>query len=103
MVAINAVMAGAKPEYFPVILAIPPKGVAFMVSSTSSFARMVIVNGPIIKEIGMNTGIGALGPLNRANSTIGRCWTLISRNLGGLGKPVETYLVSQLKDGWRLK
>ena len=95
MVAVNAVMAGAKPEYFPVILAIASKGVTSMFSSTSSFARMVVVNGPIVKEIGMNTGIGAMGPVNRANSTIGRCWTLISRNLGGSGKPGETYLGSQ--------
>ncbi len=95
MVAVNAVMAGAKPEFFPVILAIAAKGVTSMFSSTSSFARMVVVNGPIIKEIGMNTGIGALSPVNRANSSIGRCWTLISKNLGGSGKPGETYLASQ--------
>ena len=66
-----------------------------MFSSTSSFARMVVVNGPVVKEIGMNTSIGALGPNNRANSSIGRCWTLISKNLGGSGKPGETYLGSQ--------
>ena len=66
-----------------------------MFSSTSSFARMVVVNGPVVKEIGMNTGIGAMGPVNRANSSIGRCWTLISKNLGGSGKPGETYLGSQ--------
>jgi len=95
MVAVNAVMADAKPEYFPVILAIASKGVTSMFSSTSSFARMVVVNGPVVKEIGMNTGIGALGPVNHANSTIGRCWTLISKNLGGSGKPGETYLGSQ--------
>jgi hypothetical protein len=95
MVAVNAVMAGAKPEYFPTILAIASKGLTSMFSSTSSFARMVVVNGPVIKEIGMNTSIGALGPVNRANSSIGRCWTLISKNLGGSGKPGETYLGSQ--------
>jgi hypothetical protein len=95
MVAINAVMAGAKPEYFPTILAIASKGLTSMFSSTSSFARMVVVNGPVVKEIGMNTSIGALGPNNRANSSIGRCWTLISKNLGGSGKPGETYLGSQ--------
>lgn len=95
MVAVNAVMAGAKPEYFPTILAIASKGLTSMFSSTSSFARMVVVNGPVVKEIGMNTSIGALGPNNRANSSIGRCWTLISKNLGGSGKPGETYLGSQ--------
>jgi hypothetical protein len=95
MVAVNAVMAGAKPEYFPVILAIASKGLTALFSSTSSFARMVVVNGPVVKEIGMNAGIGALGPLSRANSCIGRCWTLISKNLGGSGKVGETYLGSQ--------
>ena len=95
MVAVNAVMAGAKPEYFPTILALASKGLTSMFSSTSSFARMVVVNGPIVKEIGMNTGIGAMGPFDRANSSIGRCWTLISKNLGGSGKPGETYLGSQ--------
>ena len=95
MVAVNAVMAGAKPVYFPTILALASKGVTSMFSSTSSFARMVVVNGPVVKEIGMNTGIGALGPVSRANSSIGRCWTLISKNLGGSGKPGETYLGSQ--------
>jgi hypothetical protein len=95
MVAVNAVMAGAKPEYFPTILALASKGVTSMFSSTSSFARMVVVNGPVVQEIGMNTSIGALGPVSRANSSIGRCWTLISKNLGGSGKPGETYLGSQ--------
>jgi hypothetical protein len=95
MVAVNAVMAGAKPEYFPAILAIAAKGVTSLFSSTSSFARMVVVNGPVVQEIGMNTGIGAMGPMSRANSSIGRCWTLISKNLGGSGKPGETYLGSQ--------
>ena len=95
MVAVNAVMAGAKPEYFPTILALASKGVTSMFSSTSSFARMVVVNGPVVKEIGMNTGIGAMGPVSRANSSIGRCWTLISKNLGGSGNPGETYLGSQ--------
>jgi hypothetical protein len=92
MVAVNAVMAGAKPEYFPTILALASKGLTSMFSSTTSFARMVVVNGPVVEEIGMNTGIGALGPGNRANSSIGRCWTLISKNLGGSGKHGETYL-----------
>ena len=42
-----------------------------------------------------NSGIGAMGPFNRANATIGRCWTLISKNLGGSGTPGETYMGSQ--------
>jgi len=95
MVATNAVMAGAKPEYFPAILAMASTGVTSLFSSTASFARMGVFNGPITKEINMNSGIGAMGPFNHANSTIGRAWTLISKNLGGSGKAGETYLGSQ--------
>jgi hypothetical protein len=90
-VAINAVMAGASKEHLPVILAIASTGVTSLFSSCSSFARMVVANGPIRKEINMNSGLAALGPFNHANSVIGRAWTFISKNLGGsiLG---ETYL-----------
>jgi len=90
-VAINAVMAGASKEHLPVILAIASTGVTSLFSSCSSFARMVVSNGPIREEINMNSGLAALGPFNHANSVIGRAWTLISKNLGGsiLG---ETYL-----------
>ena len=95
MVAVNAVMSGAKPEYFPAILAIASTGATSLISSTSSYARMALFNGPVAKEIGMNSGIGAMGPFNRANATIGRCWTLISKNLGGSGTPGETYMGSQ--------
>jgi hypothetical protein len=95
MVAANSVMAGAKPEYFPVILALASTGVTSLFSSTTSFARMMVVNGPIAGEINMNPGIGAMGPFNHANATIGRAWTLISKNLGASGTPGETYLGSQ--------
>jgi hypothetical protein len=95
MVAVNAVMAGARPEYLPVILAIASTGVTSLFSSTSSFARMAVVNGPVRDEIDMNSSIGALGPFNHANSTIGRAWTLISKNLGGSGTPGSTFLGSQ--------
>ena len=91
-VAINAVMAGAQPEYLPVILAIASTGQPSLFSSTSSFARMVVVNGPIRDKIKMNYGIGAMGPFNDANATIGRAWTLLSKNLGGCGMPGQTYM-----------
>jgi hypothetical protein len=94
-VAINAVMAGAQPEFLPVILAIASTGVTSLFSSTSSFARMVVVNGPIRDQIKMNYGIGAMGPFNDANATIGRAWTLLSKNLGGSGMPGQTYMGSQ--------
>ena len=62
-VAVNAVMAGAAPEYFPVILALASSGDTGRQSSMSSMGNMVVVNGPIRHEIGMNSGIGALGPV----------------------------------------
>jgi hypothetical protein len=94
-VAANAVMAGAKPEYFPVILALAASQVTAVHSSTSSFAAMVVVNGPIRQALRMNSGLGALGPFNHANATIGRAFGLLSRNLGGGSIPGLTYLGSQ--------
>ena len=94
-VAVNAVMAGADPKYFPVILATAASRETALHSSTSSFAAMVVVNGPIRNEINMNSGIGAMGPFNHANATIGRAYTLLSRNLGGGAIPGVTYLASQ--------
>jgi hypothetical protein len=91
-VAINAVMAGARPEFLPAILAIASTGQPALFSSTSSFARMAVVNGPYRDKIKMNSGIGALGPFNDANATIGRAWTILTKNLGGAGLPGQTYL-----------
>ena len=81
-VAVNAVMAGARPEHFPVILALAASQRPSLPSSTGSWASMVIVNGPIRNEIAMNSGGSALGPFNFANSVIGRAWTLLSINFG---------------------
>jgi len=92
---VNAVMAGAKPEHFPVILALASTGVPSVFTSTTSFARMVVVNGPVRNEIKMNAGIGALGPFNQANSVIGRAWTLMSINLDGGAHPGQVYMGSQ--------
>jgi len=94
-VAVNAVMAGARPEHLPVILALASTGVPSIFTSTTSFARMMVVNGPIRKEIKMNAGIGALGPFNYANSVLGRAWTLMSITLDGGAKTGETYMGSQ--------
>jgi hypothetical protein len=94
-VAVNAVMAGARPEYFPVILAMAASGASARGSTTSSAAAMAVVNGPIRHEIGMNAGIGAMGPYNHANATIGRAWGLLSQNLQGGSVPGLTYLGSQ--------
>jgi hypothetical protein len=94
-VAVNAVMAGARPEYFPVILAMAASGVSGRSSSTTSQATVSIVNGPIRDEIGMNYGVGALGPYSQANATIGRAYGLASQNLQGGSVPHETYMGSQ--------
>ena len=94
-VAVNAVMAGARPEYLPVVLALASSGITALHSSTSSFAAMVVVNGPVRGELRMNSGLGALGPFNHANATIGRAYGPLSRNLGGGAVPGTTYLGSQ--------
>jgi hypothetical protein len=94
-VAVNAVMAGARPEYFPVILALAASGITARSSSTTSFATIPVINGPIRTEIGMNTGIGVMGPYNHANATIGRAYGLLSQNLQGGSVPDETYMGSQ--------
>jgi hypothetical protein len=94
-VAVNAVMAGARPEYLPVILAAMSSGMTARSSSTTSFATIAMVNGPIRNEIGMSSGIGAFGPYNHANATIGRAYGLASQNLQGGSTPNETYMGSQ--------
>jgi hypothetical protein len=94
-VAVNAVMAGCRPEYFPVVLALAASGVSGRSSSTTSQSTVVIVNGPIRDEIGMNCGVGAMGPYNQANATIGRAYGMLSQNLQGGSVPLETYMGSQ--------
>jgi hypothetical protein len=91
-VAINAVMAGCKPEYMPVVLAAVEAAcldefcMHGLLATTYFSGPVVIVNGPITQRIGMNAGVNALGQGNRANATIGRALQLVVRNVGG-GKP----------------
>ncbi len=91
-VAINAVMAGCKPEYFPVVLAAVEAAcldefcMHGVLATTYFSAPIVIVNGPIVDKIGLNWGHNVLGQGNRANSTIGRALQLVIRNVGG-GRP----------------
>lgn len=93
-VAINAVLAGCRPEYMPVLLAaleaaLEPVFTLHGVLATTYFSSpVIIVNGPVAKKIGMNSGLNALGQGNRANATIGRALNLIVRNVGG-GRPGE--------------
>lgn len=93
-VAVNAVMAGARPEYFPVILAMAASGMTARQSSTTSWAAPAIVNGPIRQQIGMHCGIGALGPYSHANVAIGRAHALLSQNLQGGSVVGDTYMGS---------
>ena len=81
-VAVNAVMAGARPEDFPVILALAASGITMRSSSTNSFATMAVVNGPIRNELGMNSGIGAMGRTTTPTPRLGAptaCCRRISR------------------------
>ena len=88
-VAVNAVMAGCRPEYMPVVLAVleaalePSFSLHGVLCTTCFSGPIVIVNGPVAARIGMNCGINALGQGNRANATIGRTLQLVVRNLGG--------------------
>jgi hypothetical protein len=96
-VAVCAVMAGAKPKHFPLILTVAmsvPMG-----NSTSSMANMILVNGPIRNEIGMNSKGNVMGPHNEVNSVVGRCFTLLSKSAGNLhaGKTTFSSLGSNIQ------
>ena len=91
-VAVNAVMAGCKPEYFPVVLAAVEAACTQdfnmhgLLATTYFSGPIIVVNGPIASRIGMNSEGNMLGQGNRANLTIGRALQLVIRNLGG-GRP----------------
>jgi hypothetical protein len=89
-IAINAVMAGAKPDYLPVIIA-AIEGLLdkdfdhqHFLTSTGSFNLVITISGPIVEKIGINSGIGVLSYGNRANSAIGRSVRMAMINLGQL-------------------
>jgi len=85
--AVNAVMAGCLPEYFPVLVAAfaamdrPEFNFHGSTASTGGSAPLLIVSGPYADEIGMNADVNLFGPGNRANATIGRVVRLILRNV----------------------
>jgi len=93
-VAINAVMAGCKPEYLLVVLAAVEAACTDrfnmhgVIATTMGVGPIIVVNGPIRRAIGMNSGMNVLGQGNRANATIGRALQLVVRNVGG-GRPGE--------------
>lgn len=87
--AINSVMAGCLPAYFPVVVAaveamLDPAFNLFGVQATTHpVAPLLIVSGDYAREIGMNAGSGCFAPGNRANATVGRALRLILLNVGG--------------------
>jgi hypothetical protein len=90
-VAINAVMAGARPELFPAILAVAASRTNAHSSSTSSMAGMAVFNGKVVTELDLNSSTGALGLYNNAGALIGRAWSLLSMNATGGSVPGHTY------------
>lgn len=91
-VAVNAVMAGCRPEYMPVLIAIVEAiaDPAFRVEgagSSTGWEPLIILNGPIIKQLGFNCGTGVLRAGRRANTSIGRFLRLIMTNIVGCRLP----------------
>ena len=91
-IAINAVLAGCKPEYLPVVIAAVEAVLQDefcmhgLLATTYYSGPMILVNGPLSRAIGMNSRGNVLGQGNRANATIGRALQLVIRNVGG-GRP----------------
>ncbi|MFA9564039.1 MAG: thioredoxin [Acidimicrobiales bacterium] len=107
-VAVNAVMAGCRPDYLPVVLTALEAvctdefNMHGLLASTMANGPIIVVNGPIRSAIGLGSGMSALGNDSRANATIGRAVQLVVRNVGGgapggvdraaLGQPAKTGL-----------
>ena len=87
--AINAVMAGCRPEYFPVVLAAvraliePTFNLRGVQTTDENVTPLIIVSGPLAAKLEINSGLGLLGPGWQANATIGRALRLIMQNIGG--------------------
>jgi hypothetical protein len=101
LAAVNAAMAGCRPEYFPVVLAAwdalmrerAARGGGWQ--STSGPAPLIVVNGPIRADLGFNSGGGVFGPGFRANATVARAIGLIIRNAFG----IEPHVLEQATQG----
>jgi len=84
-----AVLAGCRPEYFPVVVTAASAALDRRFNlhgqavTTQPAGQLIVVNGPVRHELGMNSGMGALGPGNRANLTIGRALRLMIELTGG--------------------
>jgi hypothetical protein len=88
-VAANAVMAGCRPEYFAVVLAVveaacdPAFNLHGQSGTTNAASPLIILNGPVREQLGVNCAAGVFGPGYRANATIGRALRLVMINIGG--------------------
>jgi hypothetical protein len=88
-IAVNAVMAGCMPEYMPVLITAieamlePEFNLAGLQATTNPAAPLIIANGPLARELKINSGTGCFGPGWRANATIGRAVRLVLWNVGG--------------------
>ena len=88
-IAINAVLAGCRPEYLPVLIAAvqavaaPEFSLQGVQVTTNPVAVWLIINGPIARRLAINSGCGCLGPGAQANATLGRALRLILQNIGG--------------------
>ena len=93
-IAVNAVMAGCRPEYLPWVIAAVEAvctdefNIHGVLATTMPVGPVIVCNGPGTRAIGMNGGVNAFGQGNRANLTIGRAVQLVIRNVGG-GRPGE--------------
>jgi hypothetical protein len=87
-IAINGVMAGCRPEYMPLLIAIieaiaDPRFHLEDAGSSAGWAPMIILNGPVIKRLAFNSGTGVLRVGNQANTSVGRFLRLYMRNIAG--------------------
>ena len=88
-IAVNAVMAGCAPSYLPVVIAAveaivePDFNLRGVQTTDENVAPLLVVSGPIVKQLNLNASYGALGPGWKANATIGRALRLIMNNVGG--------------------
>jgi len=93
LVAVHAAMAGCKPEYMPVLLAIveallePKANWLGVNTSTGTLGLMIVINGPVVKELGIGSGQGAAGKANHPNSSMGYAVNLVAAIVGGSRPP----------------
>jgi hypothetical protein len=94
-IAVNGVMAGCRPEYMPVLVAVArcltdPRFRMSDLTSTFGLEPLIVVSGPVVEALDFNTGTGAMRLGRQANATVGRFLRLLMRNVGGLRIPPGT-------------